>query len=155
MGGLAPAGVILEEVEADKEVYSDTEFWTEVTRSPKKKGGGTRDQDQTLPPTKRQKTLADCWIAGTNAEEDMMTNKVANQDRVIGGEAKSCNLEGEIATGAPPEVEKVILSASVPADAPPGVPADVTEDHPQTSGTEGEARSNPEEEKEAGAPLRW
>ena len=177
---------LLDDLKAGAEIYSDTEFWTEVTRAPKRKGGDTREQDQIqLPPNKKQRTLADCWVAakqeaglnktaGTGTEdsrgeerrypeeemeagaplqEEMMTSKVDNQARDTGGEARSCNLEGEKATRAPPEVEKEIQDA--PGDAPVDVQHhddDIPGDQLLIGGTGGETRSNPEEEKEAGVP---
>ena len=45
---------LLDDLEAGAEIYSDTEFWTEFTRAPKRKGGDTREQDQIqLPPNKK------------------------------------------------------------------------------------------------------
>ena len=69
-----------------------------------------------------------------------MTSKVDNQARDTGGEARSCNLEGEKATRAPPEVEKEIKDAPVDV---PNHDDDIPGDQLQIGDTGGETRSNP------------
>ena len=45
---------LLDDLEAGEDIYSDTGFWTKVTRAPKRRSGDARDQDQiSLPPKKK------------------------------------------------------------------------------------------------------
>ena len=45
---------LLDDLEAGEDIYSDTGFWTKVTRTPKRRSGDARDQDQiSLPPKKK------------------------------------------------------------------------------------------------------
>ena len=60
---------LLDDLEAGEDIYSDTEFWTKVTRAPKRRSGDARDQKQiSPPPKKRQRTLADCGQAGSRPQ---------------------------------------------------------------------------------------
>ena len=48
---------LLDGLEAEEDIYSDTEFWAQVTKASKRRSDDAKDQNQAPPPLKkRQRT---------------------------------------------------------------------------------------------------